>query len=101
VVDAGSGSAGRIRLRADGVVDLATAPILLSSLLTALETPEVALVELDLGGVSFLDARGVSAILRGAARARDIGCRLRLRNPQSYIRRVLEITGVTGACDVD
>jgi anti-sigma B factor antagonist len=100
VVETASGSPARVCLRAEGEVDLATAPLLRTALLTALDSPDIAVLELDLDGVTFMDAQGVSALLQTVLRAREVGCQVRLLRPQSYVRRVLGITGVTAVCEV-
>lgn len=79
-----------------GDVDLATAPLLLSALLDAVRQHRPRVLELDLAGLTFLDARGVSALLRTHLVARELGCRLRLLRPRPHIRRVLDLTGVPG-----
>ena len=56
--------------------------------------------QLDLAAVTFLDASGVSAILVAWNRADLEGIRLRVVRPTAFIRRVLEITGVSAVCDV-
>jgi anti-anti-sigma factor len=100
VVEAASGSPARVCLRAEGEVDLATAPLLRTALLHALDSPDIAVLELDLDEVTFMDAQGVSALLQAVLRAREVGCQMRLLRPQSYVRRVLGITGVTTVCEV-
>jgi anti-anti-sigma factor len=83
-----------------GDIDLATGPLLLSALLDALEQHAPRVLELDLAGLTFLDARGVSALLRAYHAAAAIGCRVRLVGPSHHIRRVLDLTGVSSVCDL-
>jgi anti-anti-sigma regulatory factor len=44
--------------------------------------------------VGFLDSAGVSAVLMCRADAAQLDCRLRLRDPQPDVRRVLRILGL-------
>jgi anti-anti-sigma factor len=88
-----------ITVSAAGEVDLCTAPILSQALQKALaEAPSR--LDVDLSGVSFLDASGVSAVLQCWERAELTGVRLRLLRPRPFIRRVLDITDVTTVCEV-
>jgi anti-anti-sigma factor len=84
---------------AAGEVDISTSPQLGAALETAV-AGATSSVDLDLGGVTFLDASGVSAILVARNRAHRDGIRLRVVHPTTFVRRVLEITGVTSVCDV-
>lgn len=52
-------------------------------------------ITLDLAGVGFLDASGVSALLRCHATARDLQCALALANLQPPVRHVLRTVGLT------
>jgi anti-anti-sigma factor len=52
-------------------------------------------VTLDLTGVSFLDARGISVLVVAARQLRDQGGRLVVRSAPLAVRRVFEITGLT------
>ena len=49
---------------------------------------------LDLAGVSFCDARGLSAPVRIANRADTTGCRYGLIAPRPQLVKVLKITGL-------
>jgi anti-anti-sigma factor len=82
-----------------GDVDLSTSPALSRALDAAL-ADATSVVELDLSEVTFLDASGVSAILVAWHRADLDGIRLRLVRPVTFVRRVLDITGVTTVCEV-
>nr|WP_296074761.1 STAS domain-containing protein [uncultured Actinoplanes sp.] len=52
-------------------------------------------IALQVAGVGFIDAAGVSALLRCHATARAFGCDLTLTDPQPAVHRVLEIVGLT------
>jgi len=83
-----------VSMAARGDIDLATAPLLLAALLGAIEKHAPVLLELDLSGSTFMDARGVSVLLQTYAAARGIDCRVRLVRTPRHIRRVLDVTGV-------
>lgn len=51
--------------------------------------------ELDLSGVEFCDSSGVSALVRGHARATAAAGRLRITAVSGQLRRVLELAGLT------
>ena len=78
-----------------GELDMATAPVLRSVLATVRDRfpPRV---ELDLSGVTFLDAYAL-AVLHLAVRSTPGNRRLVLRNPSRAVRRVLHLTGLDTA----
>jgi anti-sigma B factor antagonist len=53
-----------------------------------------AMLTVDLAGVSFLDSRGISALVDAYHRAADNAAGLRVINCQSPVRRVLDVTGI-------
>jgi anti-anti-sigma factor len=56
----------------------------------------------DVGGVQFLDAAGVSAIVEAARRCRERGRRFRLRaHGQKHVLRRLEVAGVLDGLHVE
>jgi anti-sigma B factor antagonist len=79
-----------------GELDLASGPALLSALEPALrERP--ALLVLDLGGLTFLDASGASALQQVASRQAAAGGRTALRRVRRPVRRVLDLLGLQSA----
>ncbi|HWD84227.1 MAG TPA: STAS domain-containing protein [Solirubrobacteraceae bacterium] len=80
-------------VRVTGELDLATTEELnaqLTEILTSART-----VVLDLGGVTFMDSTGLSAILRAVNRAEMIGAELKIASPlPSQPQRLLELTGI-------
>ena len=78
------------RLRCVGEIDQATAPLFADALADAV--PGRRRVEVDLSGVSFLDSSGINALVQ----QRRPGCRLVVTDVPSHIRRVFDITGLTG-----
>lgn len=78
-----------------GEVDLATADQLRDSLLGVIEVGSGGLeIQVDLARVTFLDARGIGALLDACSAARRSRIRLTVHRPQDIVRRLLEITGV-------
>src|SRR5262245_34155153 len=90
---------GEMTVGAAGEVDLSTSPALGQALEAAL-ADATSQLDLELGDVTFLDASGVSAILVAYNSARCRGVRIRLVRPGTFIRRILELTGVTAVCEV-
>lgn len=95
-IDTGSPTPATAQLDAAGEIDLATAPVLREKLLILLRDQSPALLVVDLAGVTFLDCAGISALVRVRNAAGEIGCQLRITYPQSFVRRVLEVTGLLG-----
>ncbi|OON32570.1 hypothetical protein BSA16_04940 [Micromonospora sp. Rc5] len=85
---------GRGRLVVTGEIDIATSGELASVLADLLDGAPPTALELDFGGVRFLDSSGILVLLRAQGRAADRGCRLTVADVQPTVRRVLEITGV-------
>lgn len=85
---------GRGRLVVTGEIDIATSGELASVLAGLLDGAPPAALELDFGGVRFLDSSGILVLLRAQGRAAGQGCRLTLTDVQPTVHRVLEITGV-------
>ena len=54
--------------------------------------PEVKLVVVDLGGVSFMDSRGLGVLISIFKRVAERGGEIRLARPQPAVKLVLEIT---------
>lgn len=52
-------------------------------------------VEIDMAEVAFIDSSGIRALLRLREAAGASGRRLRVRNPSSDVRRLLDLIGVT------
>jgi anti-anti-sigma factor len=54
-----------------------------------------AAIELDLGGVTFIDSSGLGALVRVQRTATVAGRQLRLTNVPRPVTRILELTGLT------
>jgi len=89
---AGPGDRAQI-LRVHGELDIVTADRLYRRARTAIgRRPRLLL--LDLAGLSFCDARGLSAFVRIANDADAAGCRYGLIAPQPLVAKLLRITGL-------
>ena len=93
-------SPGMISLRLSGEMDTASAGHL-AEILLALPVDEFQRVQLDLSGLAFLDAAGLTALLQAKALIGARNGRLSLYGPSPMILRILAITGLTGTFDVD
>jgi anti-sigma B factor antagonist len=78
-------------LRMAGELDLATADTTAAQARAALAS-RTRLLLLDLTGLAFCDARGLSALVRIANHADKTGCRYGLIAPQPLVARILRIT---------
>ena len=83
----------RVRLLLSGGIDLSVREDLRGALQAAVAaSPGV--VDVDLGGVTFLDCTGIGELVRAYHEARDGGRTLVVSRPQGIVRRVLELTGI-------
>jgi anti-anti-sigma factor len=57
-------------------------------------------VELDLGGVTFIDSSGLGALVRLHKESDEQGTPLHLTNVTEATERLLELTGLTGVFDI-
>jgi anti-sigma B factor antagonist len=80
-------------VRVTGEIDLATSPQLREALDRAIGDG-VALVRLDMTGVTFLDSSGISVLVDAQQRLQDDSARLVLHGVGDRIKRVLEISGL-------
>jgi anti-sigma B factor antagonist len=87
--------ADTVRLVLVGEFDLRNAQELAAALTTAVRTPGVARIVVDLGGTAFLDSSGIAAVAAAYEIALDTGRQLRLENPQRQVRRLFEILEMT------
>lgn len=79
-----------------GEVDLATAHLLGDRLLGVLREQTLAVIDVDLAGVTFLDCTGISALVAVRNAAMHTGCQVRVTDPQPIVRRVLDVAGLLG-----
>jgi len=81
------------RLEVAGEIDLATSDSLVDAVHDAM-TADVQLLEIDVSAVTFWGSTGISALLRLRRTAHDEGKEVLLVNLNSWIERVLTITGL-------
>lgn len=83
-----------------GEVDLATVTPFRDLMMSILAEPGLRRLVVDMAEVTFLDARGVAALVAAwqAAEASDV--RFMVVNCRGAVRRVLEITGVSKALGI-
>jgi stage II sporulation protein AA (anti-sigma F factor antagonist) len=79
-----------------GELDAATA-VELSSHVAASSSPEV---DLDLGGVTFIDSSGLAAVLEAHRRLAMEHRRLVVRDRSPIVQRVLDLAGVAAHLDL-
>jgi anti-sigma B factor antagonist len=84
---------GYLVVRLVGEVDLATAPALKETLLKLLCRQDEPLA-VDLGGLGFIDAAGLSALVAGYNRAKQLDRDYRLAEPTPQVARVLKLTAI-------
>jgi len=80
---------------AEGELDLAAAPRLATVLSMAVASPEPAVV-LDLASTTFIDSTALGAIMAASNEAETAGKRLLVAVADGPVRRLLEITNLTG-----
>jgi anti-anti-sigma factor len=83
---------GRLVVRVIGEIDLANSFELRSALEAASRDADV--VEVDLGEATFFDATGLTALVYGRRAAVAQGGSLVLTRVPSFLRRMLDITGL-------
>lgn len=87
-------SPSRFVVRVTGEIDVATAPALAEALRCRLRSAEPGTeLDVDLAAVTFVDARGLAALLEAAEAARAAGVAFRVIGGPPVLRRIVEITG--------
>jgi anti-sigma B factor antagonist len=92
-----SGAAATIRV--NGELDCYTAPQLRSALLN-LAQDGVRHVTVDIGGVQFVDSTGLSVLVGGMKRLRDLGGGMAVKSPNDATRKLFEITGLQTVLEI-
>jgi anti-anti-sigma factor len=87
-------------VRVTGEIDVVTAPVLQRHLDSAIASGRPTIV-IDLSGTTFLDARGVGALVGARTQVARNGGRLVLRRPPALVRRVLEIAEQIDRMEID
>jgi anti-sigma B factor antagonist len=85
--------ANRAMVEVRGELDVATGPTL-SDAVSALTRDGLAGVVIDLDGVTFVDSRGLSALLESHRAATERDMTLRVVNLQPVVAKLFRITGV-------
>ena len=85
---------GRIAFRLSGEIDESNADAIPHAVLAA--GIEGGHVVIDLADVTFMDSSGLSAILRCRAGLQHKGVAVEVRNANGQVRRLFEITSLTG-----
>lgn len=84
-----------------GELDVATAPVLRTAFLQLLDTEDLPDLTIEASGVSFVDSSGLAVLLMGARRWQSHERRLVLRTPSPALLRVIDLTGVRRAFEVE
>lgn len=84
-----------------GELDPATAPALKERLAELAADTAVSSVVIDLSGITFLDSAGLRVLVAGREALRVGSGELVLRDPNSNVRRVLEVTGLSELITVE
>jgi anti-anti-sigma factor len=83
---------GRVVVALAGELDLAARDELTSTLLAAVDSGDVVVV--DLGAVEFLDSSGIHALVTAHHAARRAGSELYVINARGIVAHVLDLTGL-------
>ncbi|WP_407653558.1 STAS domain-containing protein [Actinoplanes oblitus] len=95
-IDLSCPSPGVVRVVMIGEIDLATVGMLHAELLTVLFALRPRRIDVELAAVTFLDCSGLTALIVARQVGARTGCRLRIKDPQGIVRRVLKLTGLLG-----
>ena len=76
-----------------GEIDSHSAPSLAAAMS---ELPDISQVVVDFTGVTFMDSSGLRELVDAAMSAAKSGKSLVIANPRAAIRRVVEISGLSG-----
>jgi anti-anti-sigma factor len=89
---------GSVRVAVVGEIDMATAPRLRVELLAVIaQAAGRSEVRVDLAGVTFIDAIGVSALVQANRAAGRAGVGFAVERPQGLVLRILEVLGLVDA----
>jgi anti-anti-sigma factor len=77
-----------------GEIDMTTAPAFGEVVMAAVTRPGAPVVEVDLGGVEFMDSTGITVLVRCYREADGRGRRLVVTRPRPVVLRVLRTAGV-------
>lgn len=88
------------RVSVSGELDIADASALESLLSRRAEEAGAQGVELDLGGVGFIDSHGVRALARASRATQEAGSRLTVARVSPPVRRMMELAGMLEALGI-
>jgi anti-anti-sigma factor len=88
-----------VALAVHGDIDLASAPHLVRRIREALCLP-VGRITLDLSDVEFIDSQGLHVLEGSRCAAEERHVDLVLASPSRCVRRLLDLTGMTGRFDI-
>ncbi|WP_347861576.1 STAS domain-containing protein [Salimicrobium sp. PL1-032A] len=91
---------GHSLMTLEGEVDAFTAPKLKEELLPLTEA-ENTLVEVDLGGVNYMDSTGLGTFISALKSTKEHGSRLRLIQMEDRVYRLFKITGLTEIMEIE
>ena len=83
-----------LKAKITGEVDHHAARIIMEELVYQMDTTLPKRLELDLGGVGFMDSSGIAVVLRSWKRMRQLGGSLTLRSVPPQSAKVLKAAGV-------
>ena len=83
-----------------GELDVATGPVLQNALAGVIEDQGNLAVQLDLGGMAFIDSTGLSILADALRRLREKGGDLSLANIRPETLKVFDIVGFTRIFDI-
>lgn len=87
----------RQRIRVLGELDIATSRLLLDATREALALPGCRDLVIDVGGVTFLDARAIGTLVLIRLECEHMGGRLSVFGAKGMVAEVLHMTGVADA----
>ena len=93
-------STGALRIRVSGEVDMACAPALLDTIVSA-DVPPGGKVVLDLADVAFMDSSGISALVEAHRKREAEGIGMTIVGVPPLVRSLFSISGVDTYLDVD
>ena len=85
---------GKLTVALTGEIDHHRAGALMQELETQLDLESPRSVELDLGGVSFMDSSGIAVVISAMRHMREIGGKLTLRDVPAQPMKVLRASGI-------
>jgi anti-anti-sigma factor len=90
-VDTSTDSSGAAVVTVAGQLDISNADTLDAAVATAVAAHPQKLI-FDLSGLEFMDSAGIAVLIRATSDVEAV----RLRNPSPIVRRLIEVTGLSG-----